>query len=123
MILTGDSNISDELLARFIDISKLPVKVVRRQNFENGVRGGRADSGVVSKSGVNDLVNAVTMCDRVSRVIGTMKAVRIASTVICALLMIFLCCMNLFGTVSSLYTAIYQLFWLVPALIIAKVCL
>lgn len=55
--------------------------------------------------------------------IGTMKAVRIASTVICALLMIFLCCMNLFGTVSSLYTAIYQLFWLVPALIIAKVCL
>ena len=123
VILTGDSNISDELLARFIDISKLPVKVVRRQNFENGVRGGRADSGVVSKSGVNDLVNAVTMCDRVSRVIGTMKAVRIASTVICALLLIFLCCMNLFGTVSSLYTAIYQLFWLVPALIIAKVCL
>ena len=123
VILTGDSNISDELLARFIDISKLPVKVVRRRNFENGVRGGRADSGVVSKGGVGDLVHAVTICDRVSRVISTMKAVRIASAAICALLTVFLCFMNLSGTISSLYTAIYQLFWLVPALIIAKVCL
>ncbi len=121
VILTGDSNINDELLARSLDMKKLPVKVARRQEFENPVRSDRADSGIVSRGGVGDLVSAITMCDRLAGVIGTMRAVRIASTVICAFLMIAACLLGMYSSVSSLYVLLYHLFWLLPAWLVAKI--
>ncbi|MBQ9133430.1 MAG: hypothetical protein IJX64_02740 [Clostridia bacterium] len=121
VILTGDSNINDELLARSIDMKKLPIKVARRQEFESPVRSDRADSGIVSRGGVGDLVSAVTMCDRLAGVIGTMRAVRIASAVICAFLMIAACLLGMYSSVSSLYVLLYHLFWLLPAWLVAKI--
>lgn len=120
VILTGDSNINDELLAQFIDISKLPVKVVRRSAFESKPVSDRADSGVVSRGGVGDLVSAVTMCDKLASVIGTMRAVRIASAVICALLVLGASLFAMSGIVASAYVFIYHLFWMVPAWLVAK---
>ena len=120
VILTGDSNINDELLARSIDISRLPVKVVRRRDFDTTAVGDRADSGVVSKGAVGDLVGAITMCDRLAGVIGTLRAVRIASAVICALLAVGSVFLQLHGQISSLHIALYHLFWLVPAWLVSK---
>ena len=121
VILTGDSNINDELLAQSIDISKLPVKVVRRKDFDSVPVSDRADSGVVSRGGVGGLVNAVTMCDRLANVIGTMRAVRIASAVICALLVIGASLLSMSGAVASAYVLIYHLFWMIPAWLVAKI--
>ena len=120
VILTGDSNINDELLAQFIDISKLPVKVVRRSVFDAKPVSDRADSGVVSRGGVGDLVSAVTMCDKLASVIGTMRAVRIASAVICALLVLGASLFAMSSIVASAYVFIYHLFWMVPAWLVAK---
>lgn len=121
VILTGDSNINDELLARSLDLKKLPVKVARRIEFESPIRSDRADSGVVSRGGVGDLVHAITMCDRLAAVIGTMRAVRIASAVICAFLMVGACLLGMYSSVSSLYVLLYHLFWLLPAWLVAKI--
>ena len=121
VILTGDSNINDELLARSLDMKKLPIKVARRQEFESPVHSDRADSGIVSRGGVGDLVNAITMCDRLAGVIGSMRAVRIASAVICAFLMIAACLFGMYSSVSSLYVLLYHLFWLLPAWLVAKI--
>lgn len=121
VILTGDSNINDELLARSLDISKLPVKVVRRNLSDNTVRGDRADSGVVSAGAVGDLVSTVTMCDRLSGVLGTMRAVRIASVVICAILAIGATLLGMHTSLVSLYVLLYHLFWLVPAWLVTKI--
>ena len=121
VILTGDSNINDELLACSLDMKKLPIKVARRQEFESPVHSDRADSGIVSRGGVGDLVSAITMCDRLAGVIGTMRAVRIASAVICAFLMIAACLLGMYSSVSSLYVLLYHLFWLLPAWLVAKI--
>lgn len=120
VILTGDSNINDELLARSLDMKKLPIKVARRKEFEGALQTNRSDSGVVSRGGVGDLVSSVTMCDRLAGVIGTMRAVRIASAVICAFLMIGACLLHMQGSVSSWYVLLYHLFWLIPAWLVAK---
>lgn len=118
VILTGDSNISDELLARSMNLSRLPVKVVRRVGFENTLHGERADSGVVTHGGVADLVGAVTMCDKLCRVFSTLKAAKIASVVICGVLCAALGWLGMGNAVSSVYAAIYQLFWLIPCLLV-----
>ncbi len=120
VILTGDSNISDELLARSMDLSRLPVKVVRRRGFENTLHGERADSGVVTRGGVSDLVGAVTMCDKLCRVFTTLKAAKIASVVICAALCAVAGWLGMGNAASSMYAAIYQLFWLIPCLLVSK---
>nr|MBQ5811691.1 hypothetical protein [Clostridia bacterium] len=120
VILTGDSNINDELLAQFIDVSKLPVKVVRRSVDDSPLRSDRADSGIVSAGSVKDLVSTVTMCDKLAGVIGTMRAVRIASAIMCALIVLAIALLNMSSVVSSLYVLIYHLFWLVPAWIVTK---
>ncbi len=121
VILTGDSNINDELLAQFIDISKLPVKVVRRTVDEAPLHSDRADSGVVSAGGVRDIVEAVTMCDKLAGVIGTLRAVRIASAVICALIVLAVALLNMAGLVSSVHILIYHLFWLIPTWLVTKI--
>ena len=120
VILTGDANISDELLARSMDLSRLPVKVVRRSGIENTLHGERADSGVVTRGGVADLVGAVTMCDKLCRVFTTLKAAKIASVVICAALCAVAGRLGMGNAVSSMYAAIYQLFWLIPCLLVSK---
>ena len=121
VILTGDSNINDELLSRSLDIHKLPIKVARRKEFESPVRNDRADSGIVSRGGVGDIVGAITMCDKLAGVIGTMRAVRIASAVICAILMIGACLVGMYASISSLYVLLYHLFWMIPAWLVAKI--
>ncbi|MBQ6697762.1 MAG: hypothetical protein IJN09_01810, partial [Oscillospiraceae bacterium] len=120
VILTGDSNINDELLARSLDISKLPVKVVRRRDFDTTVVGDRADSGIISRGAVSDLVSAVAMCDRLAGVIGTLRAVRVASAIICVFLMIGSCLMGMHTSISALYVMLYHLFWLIPAWLVSK---
>lgn len=120
VILTGDSNINDELLAKSLDIANLPVKVVRRSPLEGTVQNDRADSGVVSRGGVGDLVSAVTMCDRLAKVIATMRAVRIATAVICAVLMIALSALKMTDSIPSLYVFVYHLFWLIPSWLVTK---
>ncbi len=121
VILTGDANINDELLAQFMDISKLPVKVVRRSVQEAPAHSDRADSGVVSAGGVKDVVEAVTMCDKLAGIIGTMRAVRIASAIICALAVLAIGLLNMAGTVSSVHILIYHLFWLIPTWFVTKI--
>lgn len=120
VILTGDSNINDELLAQFIDISKLPVKVVRRSIDDAPIHSDRADSGIVSAGGVRDLVSTVTMCDKLAGIIGTMRAVRIAATVICALIVLAVALLNMAGLVSSVHVLIYHLFWMIPTWLVTR---
>ena len=123
VILTGDANISDELLARSMDLSRLPVKVIRRAGIENTLHGERADSGVVTRGSVADLTGAVTMCDKLCRVFTTLKAAKIASVVICAVLCAAAGWLGMGNAVSSMYAAIYQLFWLIPCLLVTKTSL
>lgn len=120
VILTGDSNINEELLSQFIDVSRLPIKVVRRSEFDSTPTAGRADSGLVSCSGVGELVNTVTMCDKLASVIGALRAVRIASAVICALLVIGASLLSMSGTIASGFVLVYHLFWMLSAWLISK---
>jgi len=120
VILTGDSNINDKLLASSMDISKLPLKVVRRSITESASGSDRADSGVVSSGGVGDLVDAVTMCDRLAKVIATMRAVRITTAVICAVLVTVLAALKMTDSIPSLYVFVYHLFWLIPSWLVTK---
>ena len=121
VILTGDANINDELLAQFMDISKLPVKVVRRALDDAPSHSDRADSGLVSAGGVKDVVEAVMMCDKLAGIIGTMRAVRIASAIICALVVLAIGLLNMAGLVSSVHILVYHLFWLIPTWLVTKI--
>ena len=94
--------------------------MVRRHGFENTLHGERADSGVVTRGGASDLVGAVTMCDKLCRVFTTLKAAKIASVVICAALCAVAGWLGMGNAASSMYAAIYQLFWLIPCLLVSK---
>ena len=49
-----------------------------------------------------------------------MRAVRIASAVICAILAIGAVLLGMHTSVSSLYVLLYHLFWLIPAWLVMQ---
>lgn len=120
VILTGDANINDELVSRFLNISRLPVKVVRRNGVTSSVHGDRAESGAVSAGTVGSLVSAVTMCDKLYKVLGTLSIARVASVIVSGLLMLLFSILGMGDVVHSVYAVAYQILWVIPALLITK---
>lgn len=120
-IKSFDPNIDDLLLAKKIKTSKYPVKVIRSKNVEDIPHTfERSDSGIVSKRSVKALLRTVALCERVSSVIRTNMIVKVLAMLIGVVVMVFI---NAFGgasTLSSLYLMLYQLFWIIPVMIISR---
>jgi len=118
-IKSFDPNINDVMLGTRIKLSKYPVRVLKCGGLEDIAETAEsADSGIVSKSSAKSLLWTFTLCDKVLHVIKTSLVVKIFSVAVSLFIMAFIMIMD-FEFISA-YAALYQLFWILPMALIAK---
>ena len=120
-IKTADPCIDDALLASKLRISRFPAKVIKR-NTEELPDGAleSTDSGIVSRNTLDGIADAVVLCNKIKRVRRTSRSVCIVSAIIGILVMVFLALFSSAPDILSIYTVIYQLFWLIPMVLFTK---
>ncbi len=120
-IKTVDPNINDEMLSTRIRLTKYPVRVLKYDDINDRSRGSdRTDSGVVSKKSVKALLRAFTMCDKTKHVTKTniiISALSIIGGLAVTGVVAFL---GSIMAVSSVYVALYQLFWLASVYLVSR---
>lgn len=120
-IKTSDPNIDDRMLGMRIKLDKYPVKVLKCKNLsETNETKPRVDSGIVSKSSVKALLQTLAYCDKVQHITKTNIVIKLFAILIGILLSAFLLGLGLSAGVLSFYVALYQLFWILPMIIISK---
>lgn len=120
-IKTRDPNISDAMLSRKIKISKYPVKVLRMKPNENATDVEESiDSGIVSKEGAKELLQSLSLCEKVSESIKNNLIVKIFSLALSFVLSILAVVFSASGMLNSFWIVLFQLFWLIPIIIITK---
>lgn len=119
-IKSFDPNIDDLLLAKKIKAMKYPVKVIRSRTVEDIPHTfERCESGIVSKRSVKELLRTVTLCEKVGNAMKAAAIVKILALLLGVVAMVFVYSFASEITVNSLYTAAYQLIWLIPVLLIS----
>ncbi len=120
-IRTFDPNINDRMLSARVTAMRYPVRVIKCRATENrDIVFDRYSSGVISRGSVKELLQTQIYCDRVLHTIRTNTAIKIFSMVIGAVIMGFIVSLGLTGEVNSLEVALYEMFWLIPAAIVAR---
>ncbi len=120
-IKSFDPNIDDLLLAKKIKALKYPVKVIRSKTVEDIPHTvEHCDSGIVSKRSVKSLLKTVALCERVSSVVKTSLIVKILAMLIGIVVMAFVLAFGGETALPSLYVMLYQLFWVVPVLLMSR---
>jgi len=122
VIKTFDPNIDDALMSDSIKISKYPIKIVKCSKDEKlGITEEKLNSGIVSRSTTKALLQTVVLCDKLYAAMKTNKVIKLFSLVVSLVIMTFLTAFSAASAnIPSLYIAIYQLFWLLPAYIVTK---
>ncbi len=120
-VRTYDPNISDRMLNLLLRYEQYPVKVIKTRSEDNvNIAKEHAQSGVVSRRSVKDMLRAFMSCDKVLRAIKSATALKIASMAV-ALIVLFIVLMFGAGAgVASVYAVLYQLFWMIPLFIIVR---
>ena len=75
---------------------------------------------MVSKSSVKALLHAFTLCDKVQHVTKTGIVIKLFAVLVGIILSAFLLALGQSGGVISLYVALFQIFWILPTVIISK---
>lgn len=119
-IKTFDPGIDDTLLGRFIDLTKYPVKIIKcRSMADKLTTEEKADSGIVSKKSARSLLKTLSLCEKVNSCAKTGTFIAMLSIIIGFAISAFLLFHGLSNTVSGVYVALYQVFWLIPTVIIS----
>ena len=120
-IKTFDPGIDDTLLGRFINLAKYPVKIIKcRSMADKLATEEKADSGIVSKKSARSLLKTLSLCEKVNSCSKTGTFVAMLSVIIGFAISAFLLFQGLSGSVNGIYVALYQLFWLIPTVIISQ---
>lgn len=121
VIRTFDPNITEELLSHSVDLNRYAVKIVRCGKDDRlSVSSERADSGVVSTESPKALMQTVIMCGNLYNVLRTNSILKAVSVVVSLCIMAFVSVISASSGIHSLYVALYQLFWMLPPLLISK---
>ncbi len=120
-IKTVDPNINDEMLSTRIRITKYPVRVLKYEDLGDRSRGSdRTDSGIVSKKSVKSLLRAFTLCDKTKHVTRTNIMIAVLTLFGGMAITAAVAIMGSIAAVSSVYVAIFQLFWMAPVYLISR---
>lgn len=121
-IKTFDPNIDDRMLSQRIKLTKYPVRILRCRGLDDMSESlEEVDSGIVSKGSSRSLLQTFVLCNRVLYVLRTSVIVKILSVILGVLLVTVAMLFNSVGSVTSVYVALYQLFWILPVYIISKI--
>lgn len=120
-IRTYDPNIDDALLTVKLRGKPYQVHIDKQLNAPDEPDPlDHLDSGLVSRASAKSLIHSAVMCSRLMHVERTNGILRGAALAVSLLIMLFLTVLSSSVDISSVYVALYQLFWLIPALIITR---
>lgn len=120
-IKTFDPNINDRMLNMRIKLAKYPVKILECRSLDDITETAeRMDSGIVSKSTSKSLLQTLLLCDKVLHVIRAGVMVKAIAMIIGAVITGIVLFLGIVPEVSSIYAALYQIFWMLPVIVIAK---
>lgn len=118
-VRTFDPNIDERMIARKVNMKRIPLKVVRYASTENETA-EKASSGLVTCGSPKSLLQVISYCDKVLHTKKTNIALYVLAMLIGAAVMVLLTLSGSIGVMTSLYIALYQLLWLVPMLVSSK---
>lgn len=109
------------MLSTKIKLSKYPVRVLKYSDISESRRGSdRTDSGIVSKKSAKALLRIFTLCDKIKHVTKANIAVNIITMVSGLAICAVVAALGNVAGVSSLYVALFQLFWIIPVYLMSK---
>lgn len=121
VVKTYDPNIDSELLMSRLLTADFSARIVRGTNpDEDSSSVERVESGIVSRGSLYALAHALTMCNSIRRVRKSAKTVSIVSMLVSIGLVTFLSLFSSNLHVTSIYVALYQIFWLLPIIMFTK---
>lgn len=114
-IKTLDPNINNELLQKSIGYKKCPVAVLKGGVPEemNGTA-ECVDSGIISGSSLHNFLKMFILCDRTRHATKSNCIINIASMIMAAAVIAFLCVTGAAGDYGSTAVVLFQLLWLAP---------
>ena len=117
-VKTLDPNIDEEMIFSKVRGKKYPLKIVR--NTENEETVERMNSGIVTRGTTKSLLQVVSYCDMVLSVKNTNLVVSIVSAVVSLAILVIVTMSRNLGALSSWMVAVNHLFWMIPAMLTAK---
>lgn len=121
-IKTFDPNINDQMLSTRIRISKYPVKIIKVESKRDKPEvEPHIDSGIVSKSSAKSLLQTLSLCERVTNATKNALIVKIFSIAVSIIVAVLIMIFGSSTGVHSFYLALYQLFWIVPIILLTKI--
>ncbi len=123
-IRTSDPNIDKRLLQAKLNLNKTSLRIVYREPAD-----GRSEpteetaSAVVGTGTPSELIHTAMLCDRVVHVYRTNTIVKALSLVIGLALLVLFALISVNVNVFSGLLIVYQLFWMIPTLIVSKLFL
>ena len=120
-IKTSDPNIDDHLLSCKIKMSKYPIRIIKcSEPKETAIVVDTLSSGIVSKSSAKALLQTLAMCERVLSASRTNNVIKIVSMLLGMAAMAFFVLSGMAVTTAPLWIALYQLFWIIPMVLISR---
>lgn len=120
-IRTYDPNIDDELISSKMRGKHYDVHVEKQMEAPTEPDPlASLDSGLVSRASAKSLIHTATMCSRLTHVEHTGGIIRGIALAVSLLIMLFLTLLSSSVGITSIYVALYQIFWMIPALIITR---
>ncbi|MGM9636769.1 MAG: hypothetical protein ACI3YK_02155 [Eubacteriales bacterium] len=123
VIKTFDPNIDLSMLCNVLNIDeKMPIKVIHTQDpLEPYEVKETVESSIVTLGGIHNLMGTLNACSRTRHVMGICMALSVISILTAGIVMGVVLTMTSITKIPAHYLALYQLFWLIPGLIITKV--
>ena len=114
-VRTFDPNIDERMIARKLNMKRMPLKIVRYASAEEVTSyEEKVDSGLVTCGSPKSLLQVISYCEKVLRTRKTNVALGVLSVLIGTGILTLLLLSDSMGLLNSLYIAIYQLIWMIP---------
>ena len=121
-IKTFDPNITDLMLDRSISLADYPIKILRCRTIDDlAVSSEHTESGVASRRSVKSMMTAYSLCEKVLHAMKTGTMLKVLAMVFSFVIVALMILVKLSGSVSSWHAVLYQLAWMVPAVLITKI--
>ena len=121
-IKTFDPNITDLMLDRSISLADYPIKILRCRTIDDlAVSSEHTESGVASRRSVKSMMTAYSLCEKVLHAMKTGTMLKVLAMVFSFVIVALMILVKLSGSVSSWHAVLYQLAWIVPAVLITKI--
>lgn len=123
VLKTFDPNIDDKMLSKFVDTSKFPIRVVKCKIGDSlGEVKDEIDSGIISTGNTKNTVEAAVICENLYNIHSSSNSVKVIAMAVGVLLSVLVAIFNI-APLCSLYVALYQLLWAIPAIVSGKISL